>query len=90
MPTQGSGQLGDMGQGADAAPRRRARQGKQSKYQGESDAPEQQGAVAVAGGKRQKQGANQPQPSPEKEMADPAGCPLGKGNNGGKLRTTPP
>ena len=89
MPTQGSGQLGDMGQGADATPGRRAHQRKQSKDQREGGAPKQQGAVAVAGGKRQKQGANQPQPSPEKEMADPAGCPLGKGNHGRNLRATP-
>jgi len=42
--------------------------------------------VAVAGGNRQKQGADQPQPSPEKEMADPAGHPLGKGNQGSSWR----
>ena len=43
MPTKGSGQLGDMGQGADATPGRRAHQRKQSKDQGESGAPEQAG-----------------------------------------------
>ena len=43
-----------MGQGADATPGRRAHQRKQSKDQGESGAPEQQGGVAVTGGNRQK------------------------------------
>jgi len=57
-----------------------------ARIRGHDDAPEQEGAVAVAGGNRQKQGANQTQPSPDKEMADPAGGPLRQGNDGSSWR----